>query len=53
MFFLNTQWVDYNLVAQAPQYDIRSIQHREYRLTSSSQRNPQIWGLRIGEARTK
>jgi len=46
MFFLNYRnGVDYNLVAQAPQYDIRSIQDIEnIPLTSSQPRNPQILG---------
>jgi multidrug efflux pump subunit AcrB len=46
MFFLNYRnGVDYNLVAQAPQYDIRSIQDIEnIPLTSSQPKNPQILG---------
>src|SRR5271155_1097877 len=46
MFFLNYRnGVDYNMVAQAPQYDIRSIQDIEnIPLTSSQPKNPQILG---------
>jgi multidrug efflux pump subunit AcrB len=46
MFFLNYRnGVDYNLVAQAPQYDIRSIQDIEnIPLASSQPKNPQILG---------
>ena len=46
MFFLNYRnGVDYNLVAQAPQYDIRSIQDVEnIPLASSQPKNPQILG---------
>ncbi|HZC94902.1 MAG TPA: efflux RND transporter permease subunit, partial [Bradyrhizobium sp.] len=46
MFFLNYgNGVDYNLVAQVPQYDIRSIQDIEnILLASSQQKNPEILG---------
>jgi multidrug efflux pump subunit AcrB len=46
MFFLNYRnGVDYNLVAQAPQYDIRSIQDIDnIPLASSQPKNPQILG---------
>ena len=46
MFFLNYRnGVNYNLVAQAPQYDIQSIQDIEnIPLASSQPKNPQILG---------